>query len=109
MIDIKKARARDIMSVDLVTLHEATPVTEAIASLEEYHFSGAPVVNDLGECVGVFSTSDVLKQRREVEEGEAPRAGGYFADDPLTEESDEYFSREDYDLEVLPELSYRGR
>src|SRR5262245_18606714 len=96
-----KICARDLMSTDLVTIHQETPVAEAIATLEDYHFSGAPVINDLGECVGVFSSSDVLKQRRQVEEGETPVAGNSFSSDSLCEEEEGNFSREDYDLNVL--------
>ena len=100
MVNARKICATDLMSTDLVTIHQETPVAEAIATLEDYHFSGAPVINDLGECVGVFSSADVLKQRREVEEGETPVSGSYFAGDSLFEEA-ESFSREDYDVNVL--------
>jgi CBS domain-containing protein len=101
MVNARKICATDLMSTDLVTIHQETPVAEAIATLEDYHFSGAPVINDLGECVGVFSSADVLKQRREVEEGETPVSGNYFANDSLYEEREEGYSREDYDVNVL--------
>jgi CBS domain-containing protein len=101
MVDARKICASDLMSTDLVTIHQETPVAEAIATLEDYHFSGAPVINDLGECVGVFSSADVLKQRREIEEGETPVSGSYFSNDSPTEEGEEGFSREDYDVNVL--------
>jgi CBS domain-containing protein len=91
------------MNQDVVSLSEGTPVAEAIATLDDYHISGTPVINDLGECVGVFTSNDVLKLRREIGEGEAPGSSQYFHADPLSEEPDESFVREDYDLNLLGE------
>jgi CBS domain-containing protein len=96
----RKVAARDIMTADVVTLREDATISEAVAVLEDYHVTGAPVVNALGECVGVFSLSDLVKRGEEIEAGEAPRSGGYFTGNPI-EEDEEYFSREDYDEAVL--------
>ncbi len=101
MLNPKSITARAIMNEDLVTLSEDASVDEAISALEDYHISGAPVINGLGECVGVFSTTDVLKRREEVASGETPRAGDYFSSDPFSEDADEYFSKEDYDEVIL--------
>jgi len=91
------------MNRDVVSLDEGTPVAEAIATLDDYHISGTPVVNDLGECVGVFTSNDVLKLRRKIQEGEAPSSSEYFHADPLGDDSEESFAREDYDLSLLGE------
>jgi CBS domain-containing protein len=101
MRNLKKLTVKEIMNDDLLTLTDDTPIDEAIRTLEEYHITGAPVLNSGGELVGVFSTTDVLKRRVETEAGEAPRAGDYFASDPFSDDPDEYFGKEDYDDVVL--------
>jgi CBS domain-containing protein len=97
----KNTLARDLMNVELVTLDENTPIQEAMVTLEEYHITGAPVVNAEGQCVGVFSVADVLKRRREIDEGETPRAGDFFSVDPLTQDLDGSTTRDDYDEAML--------
>jgi len=101
MLNPKKISARQVMNADVQTLHEASPIKEAILTLREYNITGAPVVNDSGECIGVFSSTDVLELDAETEERETPVAGSYFNVDPLEEETEGYFSREEYDLNVL--------
>jgi CBS domain-containing protein len=88
------------MTRDVLTIREDAPIGEAMAVLEDYHVTGAPVVNALGECVGVFSLSDLVRRGEEIEAGEAPRSGGYFTGNPI-EEDEEYFTREDYDEAIL--------
>jgi CBS domain-containing protein len=100
-VNFKTITAYEAMNADVITLREDATVKEAIATLEEYHITGAPVVNSIGECVGVFSTSDLLRRRRELDEGESPESGGYFSSDPLTDDPDEFFLRQDYDEAVL--------
>ena len=100
MLQPRKVSARDIMTRDVLKLGEDAAISEAMAVLEDYHVTGAPVVDAGGECVGVFSLSDLVRRREEIEAGEAPRSGGYFTGNPI-EEEDEYFSREDYDEAVL--------
>lgn len=100
MLNPKELQAKDIMSTDLLTLNEDTPVSEALATLEDYQISGAPVLSAGGDCVGVFTSTDVVKRDVTLEEGETPRSGEYFASDPF-EEGLDYFSKEDYDDKVL--------
>ena len=101
MLNPRKITAQEVMNPDLLTLREDMPIKEAIRTLGEYHISGAPVVNEGGECVGVFSASDVLQRDNEIDGGEAPRAGDYFTSDPLSDDPDEYFAKDDYDDVVL--------
>jgi len=103
LADVKKILARQVMNESVVTLREDAAVKEAIVTLEEYHISGAPVLTPEGECVGVFLATDILKRRREIDDGEAPRAGDFFSSDPLTQDLDGSFSREDYDPAMLGE------
>jgi CBS domain-containing protein len=97
----KKLMASDLMQTDLLTFREDMPLGDAISTLEDYHFTGAPVVDGAGKLIGVFTSTDVLKRRVEIDDGETPRAGGYFAAIQVGEDADAYYSREDYDEEVL--------
>jgi CBS domain-containing protein len=101
-MDPKKITAADIMNSDLLTLDQDTTIEDAIRTLEDYHISGAPVLNAAGECVGVLSATDVLKRESELEEGLAPRPGDYFSGaEALLEEADVYLPKEEYDPEIL--------
>jgi CBS domain-containing protein len=52
--------ARDCMSTDLVTLHPETDLVEAVVKLLAHEISGAPVVDDAGQYLGVFSEKSAL-------------------------------------------------
>lgn len=51
----------DIMASELVTFTPDTNINKAIHVLLEKRFSGAPVVDDNGNLVGVLSKKDCLK------------------------------------------------
>jgi predicted transcriptional regulator len=51
--------AEDIMSRDLVLVPQEMSLRGAARLLSRAHISGAPVVNAKGQCVGVFSTTDI--------------------------------------------------
>lgn len=101
MLDPKTTTVEEVMNDELLTLTEDMPVDEAVRVLEDYHITGAPVLNSAEDCVGVFSTTDILKRRREVADGEAPRAGDYFSNDPFSDDPDDCFAKEDYDDVIL--------
>lgn len=54
-------RARDYMVRDVVTFAPDTDVMDAISVLVEHAISGAPVVDDHGNLVGLLSEKDCLK------------------------------------------------
>lgn len=54
--------ARDIMTKDIVTLGADQTVTEAAKILSEHRISGAPVVDDEGNLLGIVSESDLIIQ-----------------------------------------------
>jgi len=56
-----KFTAQDFMSTDLITFGPDTQMEFAISTLLEGKISGAPVVNDDGELVGMLSEKDCLK------------------------------------------------
>ena len=51
----------DIMATQLVTFSPETNIHKAIKVLLEKRLSGAPVVNDAGDLLGVLSKKDCLK------------------------------------------------
>jgi CBS domain-containing protein len=52
--------AKDIMTTEIISVHEQMRVLDLTNYLNAHDVSGAPVVNDLGHLVGVVSTTDVL-------------------------------------------------
>jgi CBS domain-containing protein len=99
MFDPRKLTAADIMTADVMTVKEDAPISEAVSIIEDYGVSGVPVVNAVDECVGVFTLADLARRETETEEGEAPRAAGYFNFDPLGESL--YLDKDEYDEEAF--------
>lgn len=100
MVDETRVRAADIMQTDVVKLHCNAPIDDAVETFEEYSISGAPVVDDAENIVGVLSASDIV--RTDHVHHEAIETGSYYRADPLEEDDDSVsFGREDYDPEIL--------
>lgn len=105
-IDPSRILARDVMRTDVITLRADDTVESAVEMLEEYHVSGAPVVDGAGTLVGVLAVSDIARQEH-VREGRltAEHTGGPV--DLVDEEvsgadlEDELFALEDYSTELL--------
>lgn len=53
-------KARDYMATNLITFKADTDLFNAINTLLEYRISGAPVVDDRGQLVGILSDVDCL-------------------------------------------------
>jgi CBS domain-containing protein len=58
---IKTAIVSDYMSGKLVTFSPATGVLDAIQELVQHRIAGAPVVDDLGNLVGMLSEFDCMR------------------------------------------------
>lgn len=58
---LRSVAARAYMSASLVTFHPDMDVLQAIQTLVEHRISGAPVVDETGNVVGVLSQKDCLK------------------------------------------------
>lgn len=109
MIQLGKTKAADIMQTDLVQLHALTPIRSAVENFEEYRISGAPVVNEAGELVGVLAASDIVKSEHLQSGSIEDQRGAYYFNDPLLDDEwgdgpwgdDGPFSREDYSPEIL--------
>jgi CBS domain-containing protein len=72
--------AGDLMNPDLVTVSHETPLREAGRLLLLHQISGVPVVEPGGTCVGVLSTTDLLRWAIQQGGGAAPR----FIERPLS-------------------------
>jgi len=53
-------RAIDVMVRDVVTVRPDTDVAEAIKLLSEHDVSALPVVDAVGNLVGIFSEADLI-------------------------------------------------
>lgn len=57
----RSMKVRDVMQSDVVTVHPEMTVQELARILSDFEISGAPVVDDRGETVGVVSATDILR------------------------------------------------
>ena len=53
-------KVSNLMSANLITIEEYDPVSFVIQVFDRCHISGAPVVNDQGEYIGVISKTDLF-------------------------------------------------
>ncbi len=54
-------KVKDVMTTLLVTIHKDTSYHDAAKILREKNISGAPVVDDAGNLVGVLSEKDLFR------------------------------------------------
>lgn len=76
-------RVADVMTQVVATLTPETPVQEAIDLFADRHISGAPVVSERGEIVGVVTMTDILRAESSEPPPEAETA--YYLEDELGE------------------------
>ena len=57
---------KDVMTTQVISFHEDTPVEEIAERLSRGHISGAPVVTEGGFVVGIVSEVDVFSKRGSV-------------------------------------------
>jgi len=63
---LKSLKVADVMSRHVVQINEHRTMAEAAGQFLEHGISGAPVVNDQEECVGILSAMDFV-QREVIE------------------------------------------
>jgi CBS domain-containing protein len=63
-------KAKDVMTTNLITVTENTPIYEAVELFVKHGISGMPVVNDDMTLVGVLSEKDAIKVIHELKEAE---------------------------------------
>jgi CBS-domain-containing membrane protein len=59
------ARAADLMTPNLMSIHAETTVPEAVAVLTNKGFRAAPVIDESGRPIGVVSRADILVHERD--------------------------------------------
>jgi CBS-domain-containing membrane protein len=62
----KMLKARDIMTRDVIAVKPDTTVEELARILMEHHISGAPVVDDMGELVGIVTEHDLINKEKRL-------------------------------------------
>lgn len=82
---MRRITVRKCMVTTLVTFKKDTPIYEALDKILEYKFSGAPVVNEKQELLGMFSESDALRAILKLvyHEEEAEYSVGDFMSGPV--------------------------
>jgi CBS domain-containing protein len=63
-LTMKARTAAELMTERVVSIFEHAPLHEAIATLVDRGFGGAPVINEAGRAVGVISLSDIAAHDR---------------------------------------------
>lgn len=58
---MKSVRVKDYMATDLVTLNPETEILVAVSTLIEHDISGAPVVDQRGQLVGMLTEKDCMR------------------------------------------------
>lgn len=58
---MKSVKVRDYMATRLVTFHKNTNVVQAMDQFLKHSISGAPVVDDEGNLVGILSEVDLMQ------------------------------------------------
>jgi CBS domain-containing protein len=57
---------KDVMTRNVITFHEDTPLEEIAKTLSSKHITGAPVVAGEGHVVGIVSETDVFSKKGKV-------------------------------------------
>ena len=79
-------RAVDAMRNQVVEICSHHTLAEAASLLSQHHVTGAPVVDEMGRCVGVISSSDFMRKAAQESERE-PDCGGSSDDFELHQET----------------------
>jgi len=58
--------AKDIMTVDVITISPEAEVAQAAKLLLVNRINGVPVLNDAGELVGILCQSDLIIQQKNI-------------------------------------------
>ncbi|HEY7350177.1 MAG TPA: CBS domain-containing protein [Ktedonobacterales bacterium] len=53
-------QARDIMTLNVITIHPQASVQDAARHLSDYHISGMPVVDEDRQVVGIVTETDII-------------------------------------------------
>lgn len=108
MKETNRTNAADVMRKDVVTLAPDDTIERALELFEEQRIGGAPVVDGLGNLVGVITLSDVTRTERLSDGRVGSRSWSYDVSEPVRDErvdeldpGDIFFVKEDYSAELL--------
>src|SRR5437016_3814 len=59
-LTLRAQTAADLMTAQVVSIDQAAPLHQAVATLVDRCFSAAPVTDEAGRAVGVLSMTDVI-------------------------------------------------
>ncbi len=77
---LRSIKTRDYMTTSLVKFTADTELYEAIEALLYHRISGAPVVDEYGKLIGIFSEGDCLKSVLSTTYHEGSGGGGLVGD-----------------------------
>lgn len=75
-VTLSRLTAEDLMTPNPVSLRDTLTVREALGVLLDKGISGAPVIDEGGRPIGVFSQTDILYHDREAVEHVSPSEAG---------------------------------
>lgn len=98
----------EVMRKDVMTLAPDDTIERALEVFEDLRIGGAPVVDVLGQLLGVLTLSDVTQSERLSDGRAGPRTRGFESSDPVGEElvdeldpDEVFFLKEDYSAKLL--------
>lgn len=59
-------KAKDIMTTEVITVNSATTIDELARLLIENKISGAPVLDDNGDLIGIVTENDLISQNKRL-------------------------------------------
>ena len=86
-------RAADVMVKDVITVNEKTLLKDVTKIFSKKHITGAPVVNEAGELVGVISKTDILRKTVSIGAWSPSSAGQIMTKPVVTVTPDETLQR----------------
>lgn len=63
-------RVADLMTAGVKTIEPDMTIADAVMLMADEHISALPVVDRIGKCIGVLSTTDVLESAAEAADNE---------------------------------------
>lgn len=108
MTPLTEVRARDLMRTQVVTLSPDASIREAVATLQDDHLGGVPVVDGASKVVGFLSLADIARIEHLAGDRVAEERGERQLANPIGEaleeesiDDEEFAGREDYSPELL--------
>jgi CBS domain-containing protein len=88
-----KLSASDVMIKDVITISESTPLKEVAKIFSERKITGAPVINEEGELVGVISETDIIRKTNSIGAWSPSTAGQVMTKPAITVSSNDSLQR----------------